>query len=39
MVQAGLQGAQLRFWTTDDKSIGSDRVLPRALRLATWKAK
>jgi hypothetical protein len=39
MVQAGLQGAQLRFWTTDDKGIGTDRVLPRALRLVTWKAK
>ena len=39
IVQAGLQGAQLRFWTTDDKGIGSDRVLPRALRLATWKAR
>ena len=39
IVQAGLQGAQLRFWTTDDKGIGADRVLPRALRLATWKAK
>ncbi|MEA2747259.1 MAG: hypothetical protein QOI41_1402, partial [Myxococcales bacterium] len=39
IVQAGLQSAQLRFWTTDDKSIGSDRVLPRALRLVTWKAK
>jgi hypothetical protein len=39
MVQAGLRGAQLRFWTTDDKSIASDRSLPRALRLVTWKAK
>ena len=39
IVQAGLQAARLRLWTTDDKSIGSDRVLPRALRLATWKAK
>jgi hypothetical protein len=39
MVQAGLLGARLRLWTTDDKGIGPDRVLPRALRLATWKAK
>jgi len=39
IVQAGLLGARLRLWTTDDKGIGSDRVLPRALRLVTWKAK
>jgi hypothetical protein len=39
IVQAGLIGARLRFWTTDDKGVGSDRVLPRALRLVTWKAK
>lgn len=39
IVQAGLLGARLRLWTTDDKGIGTDRTLPRALRLATWKAK
>jgi hypothetical protein len=39
IVQAGLFGAKLRFWTTDDRGIGPDRTLPRALRLATWKAK
>ena len=39
IVQAGLLGARLRLWTTDDKGIGADRTLPRALRLATWKAK
>ena len=39
IVQAGLFGARLRLWTTDDKGIGPDRTLPRALRLATWKAK
>lgn len=39
IVQAGLLGAKLRLWTTDDKGIGPDRTLPRALRLATWKAK
>ncbi len=39
IVQAGLLGARLRLWTTDDKGIGPDRTLPRALRLATWKAK
>lgn len=38
IVQAGLLGARLRFWTTDDKGLDG-RVLPRALRLATWKAK
>lgn len=39
IVQAGLHGSRLKLWTTDDKGIGPDRVLPRALRLATWKAK
>lgn len=39
IVQAGLFGARLRLWTTDDKGIGPDRTLPRTLRLATWKAK
>jgi hypothetical protein len=39
IVQAGLLGARLRLWTTDDKGIGADRTLPRALRLATWTAK
>ena len=39
IVQSGLLGARLRLWTTDDRGIGSDRTLPRALRLATWNAK
>ena len=39
IVQAGLQAVRLRLWTTDDKGIGPDRILPRSLRLATWKAK
>jgi hypothetical protein len=39
IVQAGLLGARVPLWTTDDKGIGADRVLPRALRLATWRAK
>jgi hypothetical protein len=39
IVQAGLHAARVRLWTTDDKGIGADRVLPRALRLATWTAK
>lgn len=39
IAQAGLFAARLKLWTTDDKGIGSDRVLPRSLRLATWKAK
>lgn len=33
---AGLFGARIRLWTTDDKGIGADRMLPRALRLMTW---
>jgi hypothetical protein len=39
ITQAGLLGARLELWTTDDKGMGADRVLPRALRLATWKAR
>ena len=39
IVQAGLLGTRVHLWTTDDKGIGTDRVLPRALRLATWKSK
>jgi hypothetical protein len=39
IVQAGLQSVRIRLWTTDDKGIGPDRVLPRALRLATWRGK
>lgn len=38
IVQAGLKAARLRLWTTDDKGIGADRVLPRALRLVSWKS-
>ncbi len=39
IVQAGLQAARVRLWTTDEQGMGKDRVLPRALRLATWKGK
>lgn len=39
ITQAGLFASRLKLWTTDDKGIGPDRVLPRALRLATWNAK
>ena len=39
IVQSGLLGVKLRLWTTDDRGMGADRVLPRALRLSTWKAK
>jgi hypothetical protein len=39
IVKAGLSSVRLRLWTSDDKGIGADRVLPRALRLATWKGK
>jgi hypothetical protein len=39
IVQAGLLSARIRLWTSDDKGIGPDRILPRALRLVTWKGK
>ena len=39
IVQAGLQAARVRLWTTDEKGMGGGRVLPRALRLATWKGR
>ncbi|MCL2777928.1 MAG: hypothetical protein FWD73_07985 [Polyangiaceae bacterium] len=38
IVQAGLKAARLRLWTTDEMSIGDDRVLARALRVVTWKS-
>lgn len=38
IVSAGLLGVRLKLWTTDDRGIGPDRVLPRALRLVTWSA-
>jgi hypothetical protein len=38
IVQSGLSGTQLSLWTTDEKGIGADRVLGRALRLSTWRA-
>jgi hypothetical protein len=38
IVQAGLAAARVRLWTTDDQGFGKDRVLPRALRIATWQA-
>ncbi len=38
ITQAGLFGSRLKLWTTDDTAMGSDRVLPRALRLVTWRA-
>lgn len=39
IVQTGVLAARVRLWTTDDKGVGTDRVLPRALRLVTWTAK
>lgn len=39
IVEAGLFGARVRLWTSDEKGIASDRTLPRALRVVTWKAK
>ncbi len=38
IVQAGLFATRMRLWTSDDKGFGADRVLPRALHLATWKS-
>ncbi|MBX3190477.1 MAG: amino acid ABC transporter substrate-binding protein [Labilithrix sp.] len=35
IVQAGLSAARVRLWTTDDRGFGRDRILPRALRIAT----
>ena len=37
LVQAALGTAKVKLWTTDDQGFGEDRVLPRTLRLATWK--
>jgi hypothetical protein len=36
MVKNGLIGARAPLWTSDDRGIGPDRILPRALRLVTW---
>lgn len=36
IVQNGILAARARLWTTDERGLGNDRVLPRALRLATW---
>ena len=38
IVQAGLLATRVRLWTTDDKGVGADRVLPRALRIVSWQA-
>ncbi len=36
-IQAALLAARVKLWTTDDQGFAEDRVLPRTLRLATWK--
>jgi len=36
IVHSGLLGIKVRLWTSDDKGIGADRVLPRTLRIVTW---
>lgn len=36
LVQTGLLATRVRLWTSDDRGIGADRVLPRSLRLVTW---
>jgi hypothetical protein len=37
IVQAGLLTAREPLWTSDARGFASDRVLPRALRLLTWR--
>lgn len=37
MVKNGLLGARATLWTSDDQGLGAERVLPRALRIVTWK--
>jgi len=39
IASAGITAARLRLWTSDDKGIGPDRILPRALRIVTISAK
>lgn len=39
LVQTGVLAARNKLWTTDDTGVGTDRVLPRALRIVTWQAK
>ncbi len=36
-VQQGLLTADAPLWTTDERAVGQDRVLDRALRIVTWK--
>jgi hypothetical protein len=36
IVQAGLLATRVKLWTSDEQTIGSDRVLGRTLRLVTW---
>jgi hypothetical protein len=35
-VQTGLLATRVRFWTSDERGVGEDRVLARSLRLVTW---
>jgi hypothetical protein len=36
IVTTGLASARVKMWTTDADGLGTDRVLPRALRVVTW---
>lgn len=36
IVQAGLLATHVRLWTSDERSVGSSRVIARNLRLVTW---
>lgn len=38
IVRAGLLGARVRLWTSDERGFGDDRVLRRALRVMRWRA-
>lgn len=38
ILRAGLLGARVKLWTTDERGFGVDRVLARGLRVLRWKA-
>ena len=36
IVMAGLLASRVRLWTSDDRGFGTDRTLPRSLRIVNW---
>lgn len=36
IVEAGLAGARVPLWTSEERGVDADRILHRALRLVTW---